>query len=217
MDSKACHVNYFIIVYVTHLLNKMSLFQRSGCVCVKTSSLQLVRSALGDVTPQWRCPWCWSPITWRPIWPMKRALPPPRCRFSLFMSRHKQKTLRLRFLLRDTSIVIIVLCCDDSRLGSGRDWWWTTTTRPAWKTLFTASWNISVRRSKRPTASWKRTWRPLEMIDFTGGWGATWSCDWVNYCSLPFHSLLMTQQNYILQIILLIQKDNSPTENILCL
>lgn len=26
--SKACHVNYFTVVYVTHLLNKMSLFQR---------------------------------------------------------------------------------------------------------------------------------------------------------------------------------------------
>lgn len=30
MDSKACHVNYFIIVYVKHLLNKTSLFQKNA-------------------------------------------------------------------------------------------------------------------------------------------------------------------------------------------
>lgn len=41
MDSKACHINYFIIVYVTHLLIKMSLFQMSGLLtkCIQVDLL----------------------------------------------------------------------------------------------------------------------------------------------------------------------------------
>lgn len=52
--------------------------------------------------------------------------------------------------------------------GSLRSWT-AATTRPAWRTLCTASWNTSVGRSKRPTMSWRRTWRLTETIAFTGG------------------------------------------------
>lgn len=135
-----------------------------------------------DVTLQWRCPWCWNPITWpRPPTYERCASASSLALFS-FHEPTQTKELRLRFPLSDASIVIIVLFCEDSRFCSGLDWQWVTTTRPAWKIHFTASWNISVRRFKRPTPSWKRTWRLLEMIGFTGGWEVILICNWANYC-----------------------------------
>lgn len=159
--------------------------------------------------------WRHSAVTLSVVLKPDHVTPPPtyeRCASassSALFSFHEPtqtKELRLRFPLSDASILVIVLFCEDSRFGAGLDWQWVTTTRPAWKIHFAASWNISVRRFKRPTPSWKRTWRLLEMIGFTGGWEAMLICNWANIVLFNVSVSVddAWERNCVLQIILFI-------------
>lgn len=161
--------------------------------------------AVIDGPLRWRCPWCWTPTTWLPS-----SLSKVRFRLLLvafpFSWADTNKSFSCAFVewhnntdncavLRRRRTKVWVF---DRQL----DWRWMTT-RPAWKTLFTANWNIFVRKSKRPTPSWRRTWRRSEMTDFTGGWEAVWTFQ----CAVLCHGWwwCLKKQNCVLQIVLLVK------------
>lgn len=138
----------------------------------------------------WRCPWCWAQITWLPsgLWDVRFRLLLVDFSFSWadtnksfncgFVERHYNTDHCAVWWSRWVRVWLF-----DRQLD--KKW---TTTRPAWKTLFTANLNIFVRKSRRPTPSWERTWHLLEMIDFTGGWEAILTF----YCAVLWSLLMMT-------------------------